>query len=321
MTLYPPETAAILLVDDVPANLLALEAILTPLGQRLVKATSGREALRALLHEDFACILLDVQMPGLDGFETAKLIKARPRSQYTPILFITAFSTSETNIDRGYAEGAVDYIVKPFNPDILRTKVAVFVDLFLQAQRLLSHRDLLRDRDREVMEREARERFEAAMAGVPRREPAATSRLPFEVLLGSAPFPVAVVGPDERFLFLNDAFLTVLDQPGGAAIGKTLTDAGAGALRPGVRQAFATRAALDGVTTQGTDGSEASAAARELPPLRDPPWRGVRGRDLRHPRRAPGSPRCRTPQSRRNIRGCTEVAVPNGPQGCARGDD
>src|SRR4051812_37394593 len=153
------DQASVLLVDDIPANLIALEAVLTPLGQRLVKASSGREALKALLQEDFACILLDVQMPGLDGFETAKLIKARPRSHHVPILFITAFSTSDAAIDRGYSVGAVDFIVKPFNPNVLRTKVAVFVDLFLQSRRLVEQRTLLRDRDRDVMEREAQERL------------------------------------------------------------------------------------------------------------------------------------------------------------------
>lgn len=120
----------VLLVDDHPENLLALEAILSPLGQHLVKAYSGEEALRCLLHQDFAVILLDVQMPGMDGFETATLIRNRARSQHTPIIFLTAFSTSDNLRFKGYALGAVDYLFKPVEPEILTSKVTVFVDLF-----------------------------------------------------------------------------------------------------------------------------------------------------------------------------------------------
>jgi PAS domain S-box-containing protein len=120
----------ILLVDDQPANLLALESILTETGENLVSAQSGSQALRELLHTDFAVILLDVQMPDLDGFETANLVRQRDRSRDTPIIFLTALSRSETNVFRGYELGAVDYIFKPFNPDILRSKVSVFVELF-----------------------------------------------------------------------------------------------------------------------------------------------------------------------------------------------
>ncbi|MDP8962821.1 MAG: response regulator [Cyanobacteriota bacterium] len=120
----------VLLVDDHPENLLALEAILDGLGQHLVKAYSGEEALRCLLHQDFAVILLDVQMPGMDGFETATLIRNRVRSQHTPIIFLTAFSTSESLMFKGYSLGAVDYLFKPVEPDVLTSKVSVFVDLF-----------------------------------------------------------------------------------------------------------------------------------------------------------------------------------------------
>ena len=120
----------VLLVDDHPENLLALEAILCNLGQNLVQANSGAEALRCLLNQDFAVILLDVQMPGMDGFETATLIRERERSQDTPIIFLTAFSPSDTLVFKGYALGAVDYLFKPIEPGILQSKVAVFVDLF-----------------------------------------------------------------------------------------------------------------------------------------------------------------------------------------------
>ncbi|MBA3532643.1 MAG: response regulator [Ardenticatenales bacterium] len=126
----------ILMVDDRPENLLVLEAILQDLGQNLVKAYSGEEALKQLLHQDFAAILLDVQMPGMDGFETAELIRGRGRSQQTPIIFITAINKSETHVFQGYSLGAVDYLFKPVVPDILRSKVAVFVELFKKKQAL-----------------------------------------------------------------------------------------------------------------------------------------------------------------------------------------
>lgn len=124
----------ILLVDDRPENLLALEAILEVLGQNLVRASTGEEALRCLLSQDFAVILLDVQMPRMDGFETAALIRERERSRYTPIIFLSAFSTSEQFVFRGYSLGAVDYLLKPINTEILLSKVAVFVELFRKTE-------------------------------------------------------------------------------------------------------------------------------------------------------------------------------------------
>jgi PAS domain S-box-containing protein len=120
----------ILLVDDQPNNLLALEAMLEDLGEDLVLAGSGVQALKKLLDQEFAVILLDVQMPELDGFETATLIRQRDKSRHTPIIFVTALSRSETNVFKGYSLGAVDYLFKPIVPEILRSKVAVFVDLF-----------------------------------------------------------------------------------------------------------------------------------------------------------------------------------------------
>jgi signal transduction histidine kinase len=130
----PPPQANILIVDDHEANLLALEAILHPLGQRLIKARSGREALRSLLHDDCALILLDVRMGDMDGFETAQLIRMRPRSEHTPIIFVTAFDKAEVDMSHGYSMGAVDYIFSPIVPDILRAKVSVFVDLFQKTE-------------------------------------------------------------------------------------------------------------------------------------------------------------------------------------------
>ncbi len=123
------EPTNLLLVDDQPENLLALEAVLEPLGQNLVRAGSGTEALKRLLCEDFALILMDVQMPDLDGFDTAALIKQRGRSRHIPIIFLTALSDHDEQIFRGYEAGAVDYIVKPYNPEVLRSKVEVFIDL------------------------------------------------------------------------------------------------------------------------------------------------------------------------------------------------
>ncbi|WP_233577391.1 hybrid sensor histidine kinase/response regulator [Citreicoccus inhibens] len=138
----PPDTAShvgrarILVVDDVPANLTAMEATLEPLGQQVVSVQSGAEALKALLLDDYACVVMDVQMPGLDGLETARLIRARERTRHLPILFITAISREATYVTRGYAQGAVDYLLKPVDPDILRAKVSVFVELYLRGERL-----------------------------------------------------------------------------------------------------------------------------------------------------------------------------------------
>src|SRR5258705_11950440 len=119
----------ILLVDDRPENLLALEAILEPLDQKLLYAHSGEEALRQLLLHEVAIILLDVQMPLPDGFETAQLIKRRERTKHIPIIFITAISKDEEHVFLGYSAGAVDYVFKPFNPDVLPPKVALCIKL------------------------------------------------------------------------------------------------------------------------------------------------------------------------------------------------
>lgn len=126
----------ILLVDDHLENLLALESVLDDLGQNLVKAQSGREALKKVLNEDFAVILMDVQMPGMNGFETATLIRERERSQHTPILFITAFNKSDVHVSTGYSVGAVDYVFKPFQPEILKAKVSAFVELSRKTKEL-----------------------------------------------------------------------------------------------------------------------------------------------------------------------------------------
>ena len=125
-----PPQVNILMVDDSPDKLLAMESALSSLGQNLVKAHSGEQALRLLLKGEFAVILLDVNMPGLDGFETAALIRQRKSLQKVPIIFVTALSTTDADIFKGYEFGAVDYILSPILPEILRTKVGVFVDLW-----------------------------------------------------------------------------------------------------------------------------------------------------------------------------------------------
>lgn len=132
----PLSKANVLLVDDRPENLLALETVLADLGQNLIGATSAREALKFLLLEDVALILLDVQMPGLDGFELAELIRERERTQHTPIIFITANSDNEEHRFKGYALGAVDYLTKPIDPEILKSKVSFFSKLSIQQQQI-----------------------------------------------------------------------------------------------------------------------------------------------------------------------------------------
>ena len=160
--------AAVLLVDDRPQNLLALEAILEPLGHELVKAGSGEEALRLLLHrDDFAVILLDVQMPRLDGFETAALIKERERTRNIPIIFLTAISKDQQNVFRGYEVGAVDYVFKPFQPEILRSKVAVLIDLHDKNEQLRRQGEQLALRELAELRRESAARYEQLADAMP----------------------------------------------------------------------------------------------------------------------------------------------------------
>src|SRR4051812_9958555 len=132
------EKAKILVVDDLPENLLSYQAILEELGQEVIAVTSGEEALKEVLKNDFAVVLLDVNMPGMDGLETASMIRARKRSAHLPIIFITAFA-DELRVSEGYAHGAVDYIASPVVPAILRAKVRVFVDLYRLTQQIRKH--------------------------------------------------------------------------------------------------------------------------------------------------------------------------------------
>jgi PAS domain S-box-containing protein len=171
--------ASILIVDDHPANLLAFEAILTPLlapqGHRLVKVASGDEALKQILQRDFALILLDVQMSGMNGFETAALIKQHPRSRHIPIIFITALSRDADHVFRGYSQGAVDYLMKPFEPEILRSKVTVFIDLYLKGETIKLQERMLRQREREASERRSQHRYRSLLDSMPQCVWAASS--------------------------------------------------------------------------------------------------------------------------------------------------
>ncbi|MFC4591633.1 response regulator [Sphaerisporangium corydalis] len=141
-----PDRARILLVDDREENLIALEAILSSLDVVAVRARSGEEALKALLGIEFALILLDVRMPGMDGFETAAHIKRRERTRNIPIIFLTVVDSAPDYAFRGYAAGAVDYLTKPFDPWVLRAKVSVFVELYTMNRRLTEQASLLRER-------------------------------------------------------------------------------------------------------------------------------------------------------------------------------
>ncbi|MDQ2990495.1 MAG: response regulator, partial [Pseudomonadota bacterium] len=145
----------ILLVDDQPANVLALEAVLAPLDEELVGVDSGEQALRAVLDHTFAVVLLDVQMPTMNGFELAALMRAHPRSQELPIIFLTAADSAAFPVEQAYALGAVDYMTKPFNPVVLRAKVAVFIDLHRKTAEIALHHEArhqaaLRARDERI---------------------------------------------------------------------------------------------------------------------------------------------------------------------------
>jgi PAS domain S-box-containing protein len=157
----------ILIVDDVEANLVALEATLEPLAASVVRANSGKEALLRLLEGEFALILMDVQMPELDGLETARLIKKRTRTSFVPIIFITAISREMAHVFRGYDTGAVDYLLKPIDPVILRTKVSVFLELYNRGEELKRQAALLREREREALERRSEQRYRALMESIP----------------------------------------------------------------------------------------------------------------------------------------------------------
>ncbi len=151
------EPIDILLVDDTPDKLLALEAALSDLGQNVIKAESGPEALRLVLRREFAVILLDINMPGMDGFETAALIRQRKSSAHTPIIFVTSFSTGDIEVYRGYSLGAVDYLFTPVTPEVLRSKVSVFVELAKKNREIQRQAEALRRAEEERLQRKLAE--------------------------------------------------------------------------------------------------------------------------------------------------------------------
>src|SRR5215471_18235351 len=185
----------ILLVDDRKDKLLALTAILTPLGQNIIEACSGKEALRLVLKNEFAVILLDVSMPCMDGFETAALIRKRPATEHTPIIFITSISNSENNVAHGYSLGAVDYLLTPIVPEILRTKVSAFVELYRKSQEV----EQLRKLEEHKHQRE--------MADVADRLEAETKRNRFFTLSLDL---LAIASFDDYFLQLNPVWESTL---------------------------------------------------------------------------------------------------------------
>ena len=203
------EPVSILLVDDRPENLLALEAILEPLGQHLVRALSGDEALKKVLIHDFAVILLDVQMPGINGFETAKLIKSRERSRYIPIIFLTAINKEDAYVFEGYSVGAVDYLFKPFQPDILRSKVAVFVDLYQKQRQLNEQERLLREGERRELELQHTAELHASEARIAE-------------IVNSAMDAIISFGEDQKVTLFNRAAEQMFACPSNQALGKPI---------------------------------------------------------------------------------------------------
>jgi serine phosphatase RsbU (regulator of sigma subunit)/CheY-like chemotaxis protein len=163
---YGEVQASVLIVDDRPENLTALEAVLSPLGHQVLTAGSGEEALKQLLRHDVALIVLDVQMPGMNGFETAARIKERQRTQDVPIIFLTAHSTDVVHAMQGFAHGAVDYVTKPFDPDLLQAKVGVFLELHEKTEILRRQSRLLASRLDQRFEVEAKKLRKLADAAV-----------------------------------------------------------------------------------------------------------------------------------------------------------
>src|SRR5579859_1742436 len=161
------ERASILIVDDHPPNLLALQAVLEPLEHEVVTARSGEEALQRLGEREFAVVLMDVRMPGLDGFQTTAHLRDIEHARHTPIIFLTAHASDEEQALHAYARSAVDFLVKPFNPQILLSKVRVFVDLYLRGQTIRRQEAALRQVQREELERQSETRFQTIIDLMP----------------------------------------------------------------------------------------------------------------------------------------------------------
>ena len=146
--------AKILIVDDKPQNLISLAAVLEDLNVGIITAGSGNEALTRILEHEFALVLLDVQMPDMDGFETAELIRGNRNTRHLPVIFVTAINTDEKHIFKGYESGAVDYISKPLNPDILKTKVRIFLDLFNQRKMIENKNKALEEANQKILDQQ-----------------------------------------------------------------------------------------------------------------------------------------------------------------------
>ncbi|MDB5106296.1 MAG: hybrid sensor histidine kinase/response regulator [Fibrobacteres bacterium] len=206
------EKVKVLLVDDLPHKLTALSSIIENDSLTLVTATSGFDALRHLLRDDFAVILLDVQMPGLDGFETAALIRQRKRSEHTPIIFITANLPNDGNLSKGYQLGAVDYIYAPVVPEILKAKVAVFVELFRINRKVRQQTRALRTYtlDLELVNRQLEHRTRELQS----------SKESFRNIVEKNQEGIAVVDAGGTIRFANPAFVHMLGDPSGGAMGR-----------------------------------------------------------------------------------------------------
>jgi signal transduction histidine kinase len=192
---------SLLVVDDDANNLVAARAVLEPLGLPIVEARSGEEALRRLLDQEFAVVLLDVVMPGMNGFDVAQMMRARDRTRNVPIIFLAAREPGRDDLMRGYLHRAADYLVKPFDPDVLRAKVSVFVDLFRAREQA---RQLAREEERRVQAERAEQRLRQ--------------------LLMRTPVAVGVVtGPEHRFELANERFYKLANRP--AVEGQPLIEA------------------------------------------------------------------------------------------------
>jgi PAS domain S-box-containing protein len=223
---------SILLVDDQPANLTALDAVLEPLGQDLVHAASGEAALRHLLQRDFAVVLLDVQMQGLDGFTTAQFVRGRERSRHTPIIFLTAFESPQFTAAKAYSLGAVDYLLKPIVPEILRAKVAGFVELFRKTEEV--------KRQAEMLRRLQQQEFERQLA----TEALRRSEEHFRLMADSAPVLLWLADTQGRCTFFSKPWLEFTGRALEQELGEGWADGVHPDEREGCRATF--RAALGG---------------------------------------------------------------------------
>lgn len=204
----------ILLVDDHEENLVALEAILEGLGQNLVKARSGKEALKHVLHNDFAVILLDAAMPGMDGFETAKLIRGREKSKNIPIIFLTAYSKSDAQMLNSYSLGAADYIFKPLVPEVIKAKVAVFVDLYKKTEEIKQQALLIQRLAKQEREHEREKSLKTLQASEER----------FWKVFRSLAIGVAIIDLQGRLLASNPVFQSMFSCKPEEINGLLLTD-------------------------------------------------------------------------------------------------